>query len=311
MQSVTSTAANGRKTLEMRVTASAGPNHAHAEAIAEIARKRGIETTLIVQKQPTIPALNAGGGAAPLAIPGPCRPLHIGASVAHHAGRGAGSLGAFVRLRDGGAGILSCSHVLGRRLRGRANPGDAVQQPGPPAPATPANAVAVLTEHFAPLIADQRDNLDAAVARISQPHDHAGNCVPDLSCMPQRLRQQPLGRPVAEADLTTGMRVAKIGRSTGFTDGAMISAIETDNVLVKFGPGGSTYLFNGVHEILWGADKPLFTAPGDSGAMVVTEEGLRPVGLHFCAATNADGKRVSYVVPWTRIRAILNVEWHD
>jgi hypothetical protein len=129
--------------------------------------------------------------------------------------------------------------------------------------------------------------------------------------VPVALRECPLGPPVAEAELEEGIRVAKVGHTTGFTSGAVISLTDTDNLLVRFGSNGVNYLFNSVYEILWPADAPPFAAAGDSGSLVVTEDGLRPIGLLFCSATNADGTRVSYVVPWSRIKTTLRVEWYE
>ncbi|HVY14298.1 MAG TPA: hypothetical protein VHB27_03660 [Rhodopila sp.] len=299
----------GRPRLELRVTAAGGPNRIKAESLAARARRADVETRLIVQPPPIIPLLSASA-TANIKIPGKRRPLHIGASVAHGMNDGAGSIGGFVKLPDGTVSILSCSHVLARRPGGKVKPGDAILQPGPPDPRVPANEVAFLTRAFAPLISRQRDNLDAAVARVADGQAHMGNRLPDHDCIPQPLRGQPLGLPLEDDEGILDQRVVKIGRSTGFTAGAVINSLDFDNLAAQFGPDGPIYLFNGVYELLWDKDEAPFTAGGDSGAMILTEDGLRPVGLHFCAVGNQDGSRVSYVVPWARIRTILGIEWH-
>ncbi len=300
---------SGRPRLELRVTAPEGPNRVQAESLAARARRDGVDVRLIVQPRPVIPLLSASAGMA-VRIPGRRRPLHIGASVAHSMNEGAGSIGAFVRLADGTVSILSCSHVLARRPRGKVKVGDVILQPGPPDPRTAVSEIGFLTEYFAPLISGQRDNLDAAVARITEGRDHMGNHLPDLDCIPQALRGQPLGLPLRDDPDTLGQRVVKIGRSTGFTAGAVVNSLDTDNLSAQFGPSGPTYLFNGVYELLWDSEQSPFTAGGDSGSMILTEDGLRPVGLHFCSVGNQDGSRVSYVVPWERIRTILGIDWY-
>jgi hypothetical protein len=305
-----STDDRGRPKLEMRVNSATGPNFARAEKIASEARK-SIETRLVAQPPPTIVALSAANGAVKPKIAGRCRPLHVGASVAHYANRGAGSLGAFVGLPDGTVGILSCTHVLARRPRGNVNLGDPIRQPGPPDPATATDRVGRLT-NFGTLIAEQRENLDAAVARIDESYTFIGNRVPDLDCVPARYRNRPFGLPLSPADapLQDGSPLVKIGRSTGFTDGAVISGLAFANFTAKFAGNGATYVFNGVHEVLWDPGKPPFTAPGDSGSMLLMEPGLRPIGIHFCAIAEREA-RMSYIVPWDSINRALGIEWYD
>ena len=80
----------------------------------------------------------------------------------------------------------------------------------------------------------------------------------------------------------------------------MVRAIEFENLNVAYGSAGSeqTFTFSSAIEIEWDENGALFTQPGDSGALVLTYDDFRPIGLHFAAP---DKYRVSYVMPLKRI----------
>ena len=69
--------------------------------------------------------------------------------------------------------------------------------------------------------------------------------------------------------------------------------------------GDMKYIVSSVIEILWEDSGPPFTLPGDSGSMVLIEDGLRPLGLHFAALET--GRR-SFVIPMKRICDIFEVQ---
>ncbi|MGO9264706.1 MAG: hypothetical protein ACLQBA_07445, partial [Candidatus Binataceae bacterium] len=208
-------------------------------------------------------------------------PLHLGASVAHERGS-AGSLGAFVRLNDGHTGILSCVHVLAWPANAPgAEIGDPIQQPGDPDPTPVSNRIGNLTGQFAPFVPAQRNNLDAAIARLNDDIDHTGNQIPKHSAVPDSLWGKSIGHPMETEELMLGMPVCKIGRTTGFTR-ATLNAIDFENLEVHFASGGAPFIFSGVHEVLW-EKGTTFSAGGDSGALVLSVDGLRPIGINFCA----------------------------
>ncbi len=295
----------GSPRLELRVTAASGPNHAHARQLEENAKAQGIETNLKVYPRPVVALAGSAAGAtvAPV-IGGRRRPLHLGASVAHEGGA-AGGLGAFVHLEGGSPGIVPWGHVLPGANWIRLNVGDPIQQPGAPDPVPISNRIGALTDQFAPFIPALVKNLDAAIGRLSEGTKHLGNTVPALECVPRELRGKPIGTPVPADELKEGTRVFKVGRTTCYTE-ARVSALSFQNLRVQFGsdPSQHVFTFSGVHEVLWdseGSEYSEFTAPGDSGALVMTRDDLCPVGLHFCAVAGTDGSRVSYVIPWFRI----------
>ena len=172
----------------------------------------------------------------------------------------------------------------------------------------PVNRIGILSDRFAPLVPLRRDtplnNIDAAVARLRDGADHLGNRMPDHPCVPAAWRGQPLGSPVGLDDLVAGTPVLKLGRMTGVTRG-FVTALAFENLDVQL--GAETYRFSEVHEVGWEPGAGAYSRPGDSGGLVMTEEGLRPIGLHFCAigGDGEDGR--SYVVPWQRIADILDV----
>jgi hypothetical protein len=71
-----------------------------------------------------------------------------------------------------------------------------------------------------------------------------------------------------------GQRVEKYGRSTELTTGRVIALDAT--VMVDYG-GGQIAQF--VHQIVIGGGG--FAKAGDSGSLVVSQDGLHPVGLLF------------------------------
>lgn len=295
---------SGAPRLEMRVTAARGPNFDRAERLAAKARAQGIEVVLRVLGIPRAPLVMADK-MPPAKIGGWCRRLHIGSSVAHEKGS-AGTLGAFVRDRSGHLCIVSCAHVLAWAGRSRVRIDDEVHQPGPADqnPLVASNSIGRLKD-FAPFVDAQTGNVDAAVARLSCEREPDGNILPGVGGVPKKLWHRPIGRPI-ELDLEhLGKEVVKVGRTTGYTT-AVINALTIENLAVSVG-GVKTYTFSSVYEVIRPDTNP-FSRPGDSGALVLTAEGLHPVGLHFASLQGTDGKSTSYIVPWQRIHDTLGVE---
>lgn len=290
--------------LEMRVTAGKGPNFALATQLARQAELQGVDVLLKSLKNSIM-----GRPVPPHAVLGGRRqPLHVGASIANRQSM-AGTLGAFVNLPDGEIGVLSCGHVLARAGKKWGVAKNPVHQPGQPEenPVLDANRVGELTKLFAPFVDSQVNNLDAAVARLDPDCQHQGNILADLACVPPELRGSPIGPPLAVGELGIGARICKLGRTTGFTE-ATISALDFQNLRAQVGTGGSanTFTFSGVYEVLWDENTP-FAAGGDSGSLVMTREGLHPIGLHFAAIEGEDGNWVSYVVPLPLILSTFGI----
>ena len=206
------------------------------------------------------------------------RPLLPGASVAHPDVT-AGTLGAFVRDEDGRVLLLSNNHVLADT--DRASVGDPVLSPGPADGGGPADRVATLTS-FVPLTGDG-NLLDLALAAVDDPALVGGNTVPEGQ----------LAGVVEE--VLDGVGVAKVGRTTGHTLGA-ITAVELDGVTVDYGRG-DVFSFDDCVEVE--GDGRSFSDGGDSGSLVYVRDGLQVVGLLFAGSTTggARGTGLTYCNP--------------
>jgi hypothetical protein len=104
--------------------------------------------------------------------------------------------------------------------------------------------------------------------------------------------------------------VAKFGRTTGHTVGT-VTAFELDNVRVQYDTG--VVRFDGQIEAA-GTEEASFSAPGDSGSLVVTaptdESGAAAVGLLFAGSQSGgpSGHGLTYVNPIVAVLAALDVE---
>lgn len=174
----------------------------------------------------------------------------------------AGTLGCLVDTPAGRC-ILSNNHVLANT--NTATLGDAILQPGPvdSDPANPARRVAGLTD-YEPIIPGGAVNyFDAAVAAL----DGHSSAIPDIMAIGRHANP-----PVAPF---VNQSVAKHGRTTGLTFGT-VDDISFD---VAVGLNGQFAYFEDQIAIV-GDDGP-FSAPGDSGSLVLDNPGSHPVGLLF------------------------------
>lgn len=221
------------------------------------------------------------------------RPLLIGLSVGHYKVT-AGTLGALVRTRGRAeACVLSNNHVLANEDRAQA--GDPVLQPGAlDGGRRMTNAIGKLFTSVR--LSDTRPNrVDAAIARLE----------PGIAFDPVTLRGLgKLARRAADP-VTDGARVAKIGRTTGLTEGR-VTAFEIDNVVVEYDRGNLT--FDGQIEIEGAGERP-FSDGGDSGSLIVNRE-HEAVALLF-AGTDSGGRNkrgLTYANPIDDVLGKLKVD---
>lgn len=214
-----------------------------------------------------------------------CRPLRTGCSVGHYRVT-AGAIAAFVRLDDraGSLAVLSNNHVLADENRARR--GDAILQPGRVDGGQRPRDVIGTLERFVRLSPTRANVVDAAVARLSgrEPAIDAGNlgAVGTLAGLAPEI-------------IDAGARVAKIGRTSGVTYGRIV-AFELDNVAVEFDAG--VLRFDDQLEIE-GEGGEAFSAGGDSGALIVTADDRRAVGMLFAGGDHggAEDSGLSYANP--------------
>ena len=212
-------------------------------------------------------------------------PLLPGSSIGHPR-VGAGTLGCFVRLADGGLGVLSNNHVLANT--NRASKGDEIWAPAVMDGGSAADRIGVLDD-FVSLASGEPDRVDAAVARL------------DDALMPARnvVAGKLLAGVIAPEELADGLTVVKVGRTTGETWGR-ITAIELDDVQVHYGSAG-VFSFDGVIEVR--DDASHFSQPGDSGSVILAEDG-RGVGLLFAGTEGVEGQfGATYASPLQEVLA--------
>jgi hypothetical protein len=210
-----------------------------------------------------------------------------------------GTLGSLL-TRNGTNFILSNNHVLAISDAGTAgagSTGDAIIQPGlidNPAPntckTTGTSTVANLTQFFN-LESDPGTKVDAAIAQVVNGKVDLGgnilylgatatNGIPDAG--------QVLAGSGAPGGATVGMLVAKSGRTTGLTCSSVLAINMVTGTPVQYTKGcgtGATFnvSFTNLVEIA-GPVPTGFSAEGDSGSLVVTQDTANPVALLFAGS---------------------------
>jgi hypothetical protein len=198
------------------------------------------------------------------------RPAPIGFSVGHP-DITAGTLGARVR-NDNLVFILSNNHVLGKS--NDANIGDSALQPGSyDGGKDPADAIGTLYAYYPIVFGSGGSNtMDAAIALVDGA-DVSGS-TPSAA---------GYGSPsTSPTDPSVNMGVQKYGRTTGHTMGT----VQETNVTVTVCFSGFIFCtksatFVGQFTITPGS----FSDGGDSGSLIVTQNGNHPVGLLFAGSS--------------------------
>ncbi|WP_157439969.1 chymotrypsin family serine protease [Terracidiphilus gabretensis] len=208
-----------------------------------------------------------------------------------------GTLGALIADSNGHQYLLSNNHVLARSDHAAA--GDAVVQPGlidnnctPYGDGPGASPVASLSA-WLPLKSAQT-NADAAIALIGTRTVDQSGAILELG---SKQADGTLGAAAPGVSSTDGkgetgkltMKVAKSGRTTGLTCGA-ITAVDVDVNVDYFADCAETrpYLTKlFTHQIALSGDR--FSDAGDSGALVVDAANAEPVGLFFAGGVDASG----------------------
>lgn len=218
------------------------------------------------------------------------RPLLIGSSIGHR-DITAGTLGAFVETGLGQPAILSNNHVLANENAGA--PGDDIWQPGR---ADGGGSTAHMGDllNFEPLLPGSVNFIDAAVCSIIDGVDADRSQLKGLGTL-RGLRTSPL---------SAGDQVAKVGRTTGVTQGK-VRAVELDNVTVEYDIG--VLRFDNQIEIEGAGDKA-FSAGGDSGSVIVDED-FNACALLFAGGDQggSNGKGLTYANPLPLVLDTLGV----
>lgn len=190
-------------------------------------------------------------------------PLQSGFSVANGKDT-AGTLGAIVR-KGSKLYILSNSHVLARA--GRAKKGERILYPGPADGGTASRNTVARLSHSSPFVVgrDFKNKVDAALAEIDTEHSKGI----DYTIGETRT-------PIRTIAPKRGMRVVKVGRTSGRTESVVRDA--HFRVLAEY-PGVGTVGF--LDQVLCDT----YTEGGDSGSIVVDKSTGKIVGLHFLGSS--------------------------
>ena len=180
-----------------------------------------------------------------------------------------GTLGSLVNF-GGTQYILSNNHVLARA--DQANVGEDVSQPG----MIDANCqITTIVADFsaAPPLTS---NVDAAVAQLRPGTMDSTGEIEDIGVPSSTI-----------ATATVGMGVAKSGRTTGFTTGNVSSVNTSVNVQYQRGCGqGKKFVVSFTNQVVIGSSS--FSAGGDSGSLILTNDGTRrPVALLFAGSSSS------------------------
>ena len=192
------------------------------------------------------------------------RPIKPGISVGHFRIT-AGTIGCFVERRAK-TFVLSNNHVLADENAGK--PGDVILQPGDyDGGRRPRDVIAALTR-FVRLTSRGTNTMDCALAELRPGVEFDG--------VPLGMRRHLSRDPAPPED---GVRVEKVGRTTGHTRGR-VTAFEVDDVVVRYDFGNAR--FDGQIEIV-GRGIP-FSAGGDSGSLIFTSGDRKPYALLFAGS---------------------------
>ncbi len=194
------------------------------------------------------------------------RPAPLGVSTGHPKIT-AGTIACRVCKNVGGVLLyyaLSNNHIYADE--NRASIGDDVLQPGPyDGGQDPRDKIGTLADFQDILFSkDASNQIDAAIAQCTPAT--LGNSAPNGSFTPSRTT----------AAATVGLAVKKYGRTTGLTHGEVRAVNATVDVTYDSG----TARFIGQIVVTPGT----FSSGGDSGSLIVTENGNNPVGLLFAGS---------------------------
>lgn len=207
---------------------------------------------------------------------------------------GAGTLGALVRLADGKLYGLTNNHVTGGCNHTRLGMHIMCPAPFDADPAHPA-PVAIGKHHSFVTLASgdpsqvELQSLDVALFEVTHPE-----------LLTSIQGDNLYDTPTEVADPVGGLMVKKVGRTTGLTLGQIQGKFTT--------PLGIPYQADRFRSMVyfqdtWSVSTPAgdpFSLGGDSGSLVVSEDGTKAIGLVFAGATTG---AVSYIIP---MRSVLD-----
>lgn len=212
------------------------------------------------------------------------RPSPGGQSVGHP-DVSAGTLGLLLEYTDGPnqgkAYLLSNNHVIADN--NRASVGDPILQPGAHDSGNVEKDTIAYLHRWVPLLTSGFNYVDAAIAEIRGNLKWSHYVDPYIS---------HIGTPEDVLDPTIGMHVEKVGRTTGHTQGQILSAKFSTKITY---PMGILTFKNQIRTTS-------MSKPGDSGSALISLGERKPVGLLFAGSDTA-----SYCNPMSVVLSTLSM----
>jgi len=246
-----------------------------------------------------------GTPVSPVGVP----PFHIhqdrytcGSSIYIGSEKGAGTLGCLVRSQDGTLFGLSNNHVTGGC--NYAVPGLPIIAPGILDIAAGGQDPETLGHHHSafpfvdgiPEVVDASQNIDAALFTIADPNRISS------------MQRASYDTPAECIPMTVGMRVSKVGRTTGATHGEVVAELpDCEPIIydVDICAGRKLVYFKTLFVIQ--ATNGMFTEPGDSGALVVNID-VNNVRRGAGIIVGGDGTGLSFALSLHRVLEHFDVE---
>lgn len=216
------------------------------------------------------------------------RPVKGGVEVSVEDGNEVGTLGCLCTAGNN-LYILSNNHVIANKNQAQAGV-TPITQAGGPMNAQATLRVGILSK-FIPLNFGGKSSIDAAIAQTD----------PKLSSPDIMVIGQINATPM---QFSGGQLVQKSGRTTGHTTG-QITGIN-GSVNVGYGSSGSSSFDNVLTISQGNGPGGVFSSPGDSGSLIVTQGTKRPVALLF-----AGGGTSTFAFPIESVQAALGVKIVD
>lgn len=212
------------------------------------------------------------------------KPLQPGNSVGHIDAT-AGTFGAVVS-RNGELYILSNSHVLA--LSGLARRGDAIVYPGVFDGGVLVDDLVAKLARFKKFVPGTAyvNRVDCAIARPTA--ERLSDLIAEI---------KGIGLPKQTIEPVRGMKVVKVGRTTGKTTGK----IQDVHFRFTLDYGGSVGTVGFIDQVLC----TRYTNEGDSGSLVIDKATGRAVGLHFAGADGGSVfSRISEVLKTLQVELV-------
>ena len=210
------------------------------------------------------PHAKPGGGAGSIKPTGYARPAYVGMSTGNALECAAGTIGAKIS-KGGSIYALSNNHVYARENAGSV--GEVIYQPGRyDLNCGSGSQYAFGTLAFFQNISFSGNNtVDVALAKLNSSTQLNASTPPGGYGAPSS----------ATTTATLNMAVQKFGRTTGLTTGVVTGVNVT--VRVQYTDGVATF----VNQVQITGNRGAFSKAGDSGSLIVTQNGKNPVALLF------------------------------